>query len=71
MSKFTLKRLIPLDSELPRCGAQRSSSYLYDKRETDRQCHFRGVIDINGVSMCRKHAGSVALDILLEMAEKP
>jgi len=64
------KLIIPAHYIKPRCDGKISSSMTkwYEDRgrpEPDR-CNNLASIKINGKCLCRKHAGMVALDILLE-----
>ena len=48
----------------------------YSKSERVMQCIFNAVVEIDGVPMCRRHAGVVALNLwvnglLIEKEEKP
>lgn len=53
-----------LTSAVP-CSATRHTTYLNDRPGTDKQCNKSSVMRINGNALCRQHAGSVAVDILL------
>jgi len=50
----------------PQCKAQRVNKYYSDKPGTDYQCCNRAKYLVDGVPLCGKHAGVVALRILTE-----
>lgn len=55
----------PKPVNLPQCDAIRQERYANDRPETDRRCRNTASIAISGKNYCRKHAGVVALSILL------
>lgn len=54
---------------LPRCEAIRTSPYANDTDTTDRQCRWSAKFRIDGRNLCSKHAGPVALEILLRQGD--
>lgn len=46
---------------LPRCEADRVTRYRNDYGRADFRCEMRARYDIDGVKMCPRHAGEVAL----------
>ena len=48
------------------CEALRSGTYSSDNSGTKYRCKHNATFIIDGVHLCRKHAGSRALEILLE-----
>lgn len=70
MRKFIEARTLrapapPKPLNLPQCDAIRKERYANDRPETDRRCRNTASIAIGGRNYCRKHAGAVALDFLL------
>lgn len=57
--------LIPDITELPQCEAVRDSRYYCDPGPGPYQCRHRARFTIDGKKLCRKHAGVMALNILL------
>lgn len=68
---MTIERLIePIERiETPQCEAVRMTRYANDTTKTDRQCKWSSKYKINGQYLCSKHAGPVALDILLKQSQ--
>ena len=50
----------------PQCEAQRTERYWSDDATTDLQCTFQSRYRIDGKHYCARHAGIVALRILIE-----
>lgn len=67
MRKFVEARTLraPEPPKLPQCDAIRKERYANDRPETDRRCRNAASFAIAGKNYCRKHAGAVALDLLL------
>ena len=61
-----IMRTYPERMLLPQCEVQRKGVYANDTPQTDKQCNFRGIFVIDGANLCRRHAGIIALDILLK-----
>lgn len=61
------RRIIPTVEERGRCEAQRKYTYLlsYENKHPDKQCCSTASIEIEGKRYCFRHAGIVALQILL------
>lgn len=57
--------------DLPQCDAMRQSAYANDAPETDRRCKWSARYRLNGQNLCSKHAGPVALDILVKQQKEP
>jgi hypothetical protein len=53
-------------SDLPQCQGIRKTAYATDVPNTDKRCRHRGRFEIGGRSYCTKHAGQIALRILIE-----
>ena len=66
-----IERLIePIEKvETPQCEAVRVTGYANDTAKTDRQCKWASRYIINGQYLCSKHAGPVALDILVKQSQ--
>ena len=66
-----IERLIePVEKvETPQCEAIRVTDYANDADKTDRQCKWASRYIINGRYLCSKHAGPVALEILLNQSQ--
>ena len=64
-SDVVARSLLPLAVELPKCEVIRQTGYANDTPKTDRQCKHRASIEIKGKKMCRKHAGTLLLDMVL------
>lgn len=52
---------------LPRCEAQRSTRYAsgYEMAHPDKTCSMRARYQIDGVHLCPRHAGEIALSYML------
>lgn len=59
------KSLLPFAVELPQCEIIRQTGYAHDTPSTDRVCRHRASVVILGKQMCRKHAGTLVLDMIL------
>lgn len=57
--------LIPEIHTMPQCMAQRTGNYMNDRLDTDRQCRHHAKFMVDGKFYCTKHAGVVALKILI------
>ncbi|MEL6411967.1 MAG: hypothetical protein AAFQ38_16370 [Pseudomonadota bacterium] len=63
-------RIVELD-DLPRCEAQRSHRYCgtWEAAHPDKTCSLRARYEIDGVKLCARHAGEVALYNMIKEAE--
>lgn len=52
---------------LPQCEAQRSSRYCgsYEANHPDKTCTLAARYEIDGLNLCGRHAGEIALSFLL------
>lgn len=62
-------RLIPAAGAFGQCKAQRVHGYKNDTEKTDKCCSHSARYEINGMFLCSKHAGVLALHILLGEAD--
>jgi hypothetical protein len=62
------ERLAPEIPALPQCEAGRVTKYHNDRPDTDRRCKGRARYKVAAASYCTRHAGVVALRILLGSA---
>lgn len=68
-----LRTAIPLRPVTPQCEANRTNRYLSDEYGAGRtrplpQCSHSSSYVINGAHYCKRHAGDVALKLLLEQS---
>lgn len=58
-------KLVPEPPRLKQCAAIRQGKYWIEKGNAPFQCKHNGTYIINGYSLCKKHAGCIALANLL------
>lgn len=61
----TARRLIAQPGSFGQCQATRTASYYNDTPTTDKRCQLSARFELAGGHYCSKHAGVVALRVLL------
>ncbi|WP_174874211.1 hypothetical protein [Vogesella oryzae] len=64
------RRLIAQPGSFGQCQATRAYSYYNDTPTTDKRCQLSARFELAGAHYCSKHAGVVALRVLLGETEK-
>lgn len=61
-----LYRPVVVPKPTPQCEAMRQTPYANDTKDTDKQCKWSSRFEIDGHFYCTKHAGQIALRMMLE-----